>query len=102
MVGENTHMPNLESPDPVYSAEGGHESDLASTPNGWVLGVVTMDDVDDRFVRNMDVDTEWEHAKALLYDDKTYEEWNQAFLTLRPRTPKPQQSELPLSTTLIQ
>ncbi len=69
----------------LYTAEGGHECDLAATLGGWVLGVVAMDDVDSRFVRNMDADTEWEHAKALLYPGKTYEEWGQAFLALRPR-----------------
>ena len=73
------------SPRLLNAAEGGNECDLAATPDGWVLGVVTVDDVDGRFVRNMDADTEWEHAKALLYPGKTYEEWAQAFMALRPR-----------------
>ena len=72
------------APKLLHTAVGGHECDLASTPSGWVLGAVTMEDVDGRFVRNMDVDTEWEHAKALLYPGKTYEDWARAFLSLRP------------------
>ena len=75
----------LAAPRLLYTADGGHECDLATTPGGWVLGVVTVADVDSGFVRNMDQDTEWEHAKALLYPGKTYEEWSKAFMALRPR-----------------
>ena len=75
----------LAGPRLLYTAEGGHECDLATTPGGWVLGVVTVADVDSGFVRNMDADTEWEHAKALLYPGKTYEEWSKAFMALHPR-----------------
>jgi hypothetical protein len=68
----------------IESIPGAYECDLASTPSGWVMAAVSMEDVDSRFVRNMDGDGEWEKAKALLRPDVTFEQWDEAFTSLRP------------------
>ena len=69
----------------VFSSPGAYECDIAATPEGWVMAAVCLEDVDGRFVRNMDRDNEWERAKALLYPDVTYDEWTRAFVSLRAR-----------------
>ena len=56
---------------------------MVSTPQGWMLGASCLDSVDDRFVRNRDVDVEWERAKAQLLPEATREEWTRAFVADR-------------------
>ena len=68
----------------VYKCQGGYECDLAATPKGWVMAAASMEDVDGKFVSNMDHDHEWEVIKALLHPGVTYEDWAKAFVSLRP------------------
>ena len=67
----------------THTVPGGYECDMAVTPKGWVMAAVRLDPVDDRFVRNMDIDVEWERAKALLRPGVTQQEWTAAFVSLR-------------------
>ena len=69
----------------IASLQGAYECDLAATSEGWAMAAVSMDDVDSRFVRNMDGDGEWEKAKALLKDGVTFQEWEEAFVGLSPQ-----------------
>ncbi len=67
----------------LFTLPGAYECDLSSSADGWVMAAISLEDVDGKFIKNMDNDREWENAKVLLYDDVTYEEWNQAFVSLR-------------------
>ncbi len=67
----------------LFKRSGAYECDLSGSPSGWVMATVCLEDVDGRFIRNMDHDREWENAKVLLHDSVTYEDWNKAFVSLR-------------------
>lgn len=68
-----------------YTVRGGYECDIASLKDGWALAAVCIDDVDQRFVRNMDLDKEWEYGKALLFEGVTRDQWNDAYVSQRAR-----------------
>jgi len=70
--------------DAIYRLQGAYECDMAGTPDGWVLAAVCMEDVDGRFVSNMDADREWEDIKALMLPGATYDDWTRAYTALRP------------------
>ena len=72
------------APELVYRLDRAFECDLAATDDGWALAAVTMDDVDEDFVANMDVDREWEDIKATLLPGVTYQGWIDAYLAMRP------------------
>ena len=72
------------APELVYRLDRAFECDLAATDGGWALAAVCMDDVDEDFVANMDVDREWEDIKATLLPGVTYQGWIDAYLALRP------------------
>ena len=72
------------APELVYRLDRAFECDLAATDDGWVLAAVCMDDVDEDFIANMDVDREWEDIKATLLPGVTYQGWIDAYLAMRP------------------
>ena len=72
------------APELAYRLDRAFECDLAATDGGWALAAVCMDDVDEGFVANMDVDREWEDIKATLLPGVTYQDWIDAYLALRP------------------
>ncbi len=68
----------------IYRLQDAFECDLAATNNGWAMAAVTMDDVDEGFIANMDADREWEDIKAMLLPGVTYQDWIDAYLDMRP------------------
>ena len=68
----------------IYRLQDAFECDLAVTDDGWALAAVTMDDVDEGFIANMDADREWEDIKATLLPGVTYQGWIDAYLAMRP------------------
>ena len=68
----------------IYRLRDAFECDLAATDDGWAMAAVTMDDVDEGFIANMDADREWEDIKAMLLPGVTYQDWIDAYLAMRP------------------
>ena len=68
----------------MYRLQDAFGCDLAATDDGWAMAAVTMDDVDEGFIANMDSDREWEDIKATLLPGATYQGWIDAYLALRP------------------
>ena len=68
----------------IYRLQDAFECDLAATDDGWAMAAVSMDDVDEGFIANMDADREWEEIKATLLPGVTYQDWIDAYLALRP------------------
>ena len=72
------------SADLVYRLPGGFECDLSAIDGGWAMAAVSMEDVDDKYVVNMDADREFEDVKAIMAPGASYEQWVEDYVALRP------------------